>query len=406
MQSNTEKIKVLVANPDSAGVGYFRLTNPHLMLQKNHGDKFHVTINNKVNWGNIDYLKNFNIIVFHRMMQHNNQNVTEQVITELRKHGVKTVIDIDDYYILPKEHPMYGLMHTTNLKDQVANNLKVTDYVTTTTPYFRDLIWERHNKNVHIFENGIDPTEKQFIPVDKNVTDRVRVGFIGGSSHLHDLNRMRKDNKTTLFRSLRLNHKDDMQLVLCGYDTRGTVTDPKTQQTRPIKPKESVWYNYELMFTDNYELVKGDKEYMKFLMRYVDLPYKGLDDKPYARRWTKGIKSYATHYNDIDVSLAPLVGTEFNKCKSQLKVIEAGFFKKALVAENIAPYRLDIKSGQNGFLVNSDKRGKMWYQNVKKLVQSPSLREDMGEALYETVKDKYDLRNITQKRAEFYESIV
>jgi hypothetical protein len=30
----------------------------------------------------------------------------------------------------------------------------------------------------------------------------------------------------------------------------------------------------------------------------------------------------------------------------------------------------------------------------------------MGERLYETVKDKYDLRNVTKDRAEFYKSII
>jgi hypothetical protein len=32
--------------------------------------------------------------------------------------------------------------------------------------------------------------------------------------------------------------------------------------------------------------------------------------------------------------------------------------------------------------------------------------KDMGERLYETVKDKYDLNVVTKERAEFYKSIV
>ena len=42
---------------------------------------------------------------------------------------------------------------------------------------------------------------------------------------------------------------DKVQFVLCGFDLRGTMTmiDQKTgeQKQRPIKPKESVWYQYE-----------------------------------------------------------------------------------------------------------------------------------------------------------------
>jgi hypothetical protein len=31
---------------------------------------------------------------------------------------------------------------------------------------------------------------------------------------------------------------------------------------------------------------------------------------------------------------------------------------------------------------------------------------DLGERLYETVKDKYDLNNVTNTRAEFYKSLI
>jgi hypothetical protein len=34
------------------------------------------------------------------------------------------------------------------------------------------------------------------------------------------------------------------------------------------------------------------------------------------------------------------------------------------------------------------------------------MAKDMGERLYETVKDKYDLNNVTKDRREFYKSII
>jgi hypothetical protein len=33
------------------------------------------------------------------------------------------------------------------------------------------------------------------------------------------------------------------------------------------------------------------------------------------------------------------------------------------------------------------------------------MRKEMGEALYETVKDKYDLNNVTRKRASLYKNL-
>ena len=47
-----------------------------------------------------------------------------------------------------------------------------------------------------------------------------------------------------------------------------------------------------------------------------------------------------------------------------------------------------------------------WAKFIEKLVKNPNMAKDMGERLYETVKDKYDLNVVTKARAEFYKSIV
>jgi hypothetical protein len=39
-------------------------------------------------------------------------------------------------------------------------------------------------------------------------------------------------------------------------------------------------------------------------------------------------------------------------------------------------------------------------------VKNPNMAKDMGERLYETVKDTYDLKVVTKTRAEFYKSII
>ncbi len=100
--------------------------------------------------------------------------------------------------------------------------------------------------------------------------------------------------------------------------------------------------------------------------------------------------------------------------KSQLKVIEAGFYKKALIASNVGPYTIDLKhalnQGQftdgNALLVNESNNHSDWAKNIKKLVENPNMIIDMGERLYETVKDKYDLNNVTKERSEYYKSLI
>jgi glycosyltransferase involved in cell wall biosynthesis len=137
-------------------------------------------------------------------------------------------------------------------------------------------------------------------------------------------------------------------------------------------------------------------------------------NESYLRVWTKPVTSYAKNYSKFDVSLSPIKNHIFNRMKSQLKVIEAGFYKKAIIASNIGPYTIDLKHClQNGnfvdgnaMLVDESRNHTDWAKFIEKLVRNPNLVKDMGERLYETVKDKYDLNVVTNNRASFYSSIV
>jgi hypothetical protein len=107
---------------------------------------------------------------------------------------------------------------------------------------------------------------------------------------------------------------------------------------------------------------------MKFTNKYADIA-----NEPYRRVWTKPISTYALNYNLFDISLAPL-DEHFNKVKSQLKVIEAGFHNKAIV-QNFGPYQIDLKNSlvfgggfdltANSILVDTAKNGKDWYGAIK-----------------------------------------
>ena len=214
-----------------------------------------------------------------------------------------------------------------------------------------------------------------------------------------------------------LDAKDKVQFVLCGFDLRGFINEINKQtkevKKRPIKPEETVWYQYEKIFTHDYKVL--DAEYVKFLKLFVESDYNDID-KPYRRRWTKEISKYALNYNTFDVSLAPLVDTMFNNNKSQLKAIEAGFHKKALIASECMPYTLDLigtttKGGQtnpkgNALLVSPSKNHKQWAQHMKRLIDNPNMIEDLGNKLYETVRVAYSLNKVSQDRAQFFKSLI
>jgi glycosyltransferase involved in cell wall biosynthesis len=400
------KINVLVLPSDRTGVGKFRSVEPHIFLQTNYPEDFHVDIDYEPKLDDDSYWKKYQIVHFHRVIGRDYER-SPKIIKKLNSMGIVTICDLDDYWMPGPEHPAHQLIKSNNLDYHIKNNLKSAMYVITTTKLFADEI-RKINKNVYVLPNAINPEEPQFKEKTKE-SDVLRFGWLGGSSHLHDLKLLEGTvSKLT-------DVKNDFRMYLCGFDTRGTVTEinPQTgkENRRPIKPEETVWKQYEEIFTDNYRLV--DEKQKSFLENYEDLDYT-VENVFYHRVWTKPVTTYAKNYSKFDVSLAPIKDHMFNRMKSQLKVIEAGFYKKALIASNIGPYTIDLKhSLQNGnfvdgnaLLVDKARNKSDWAKYMKKLIKNPSWVEDLGERLYETVNGTYDLTSVTKVRAELYKTLV
>ena len=404
----SEKIKVLVLPSDKTGVGKFRSVDPHVMLQNMYNDDFHVDIDYEPRINDQNYWKQYQIVHVHRNIGQIYEH-TPQIIRNLKSMGIIVIVDIDDYWLPTMEHPIHSIIVQDKINEKIVANLREASYVTTTTNLFANEI-RKVNKNVIVLPNAIDPNEGQFNQKSEE-SDKIRIGWLGGSSHLHDLKLL--DGFVSKV-GKELNEK--IQYVLCGFDTRGNVTEinrqtgEKTQ--RPIKPEETVWMRYEEIFTDNYKIV--DENYKKFLMGFKEGTYPSNIQLPYQRVWTKPVTSYAMNYSKFDISLAPIKNHIFNRMKSQLKVIEAGFYKKAIIASEVGPYTIDLKhclkNGEfvdgNAMLVGENRNHGDWSKFIKKLVTNPNLITDMGERLYETVKDTYDLRVVTKTRCEFYKSLI
>ena len=370
-------------------------------------DDFHVDIDYAPQINNVNYWKQYQIVHIHRNIGQTYEQ-TPNIINFLKSIGIVVIVDLDDYWLPGREHPIHSLIVQDKIHEKIMNNLKVASYVTTTTDIFASEI-KKLNRNVVIFPNAINPDESQYKqPIEES--DRIRIGWLGGSSHFHDLKLLEG------FVSKNSMLQDKTQYVLCGFDTRGSVTEINQQtgerKQRAIKPEETVWARYEEIFTNNYKIVTP--EYKNFLMTFREQEFPNEREFAYRRVWTKHINSYATNYAKFDISLAPIKNHIFNRVKSQLKVIEAGFYKRALIASEIGPYTIDLKhslsfgkfTDGNALLVKEERNHSDWAKNIKTLVNNPNLIVDLGERLYETVKDKYNLKNVTKDRAEWYKSLI
>ena len=403
-----KKIKMLVIPSDHGGCGFFRSTQPHVYIAENYGDLFDIDImyNFPQDVPLDKFLSQYQIVHIHKQLDNNCE-----LINMMKFLGIKVIVDIDDHWDLGNDHPMSIAAKKEKWAEPIINHLKLADAVSTTTPIFAKEI-RKYNKNVWVLPNAINPNEEQYIPKPTK-SDRIRFGLICGSSHLEDLKLMKG-----MTNSLPKEVLDKIQFVLCGFDTNGTKTiyhqDTGEVEKRDIYPEESVWYDYEKIITNNYSIVKP--EHKDFLLKFVKgVEYPDITDG-YRRCWTKDIKEYATHYNTIDVLLVPLKENTFNSVKSQLKVIEAGFFHKAIIAQNFGPYTIDLKpmiekGGKineegNALLVDSRQNHKMWAKYITKLVKEPELITKLQENLYETVKDTYSIDAVCKTRVEKYKTLL
>lgn len=403
MENN--KIKLLILPSDTAGVGHFRSIWPAQQIQNDFSDEFFVEINATPDYNNVSYFKQFDIIHFHRQM--GPYETMPAFFKELKDAGVTLIMDIDDYWSPSPSHPLYMAAMKEKIAEKVIKTFKLVDYVTTTTEIFAGHI-KLYNKNVIVMPNALDMKHKMWADEDTKKTDKVRISWIGGSSHMKDLEILKS--------SMKLLHNDvslrgKYQIVMCGYDVRGSITEihpDGNQTTRKITPEETIWNKFEEVFTDNYNPNIISEDYKNYLKKCDIRPYQGADvyESNYVRRWTLPLTQYGKHYNYCDICLSPLSHHTFNEVKSELKIIEAGMKNKVLIAQDYSIYKKFIKNGENGLLINNPMNEKGWYVAIKNLIENPELREKLANNLHEFVSKTYNLKTVTEDRISIYRTIL
>ncbi len=450
------KIRILFYNLDGAGVNYFRTLTPAMEIEKNHSDDFYVEINPQIDFNDpniLDYLKSFHIIHYHRQFLPDTKQMLNLSI-ELRKSGTLLIADIDDYWHLHKKHPFYMMSKERNMHLPIIENLKIADYVTTTTDLFASEIRKITGKdNVGVFYNSVDPVwMKQFQNNWKPDPDgRVRITYMAGSSHMGDVEQL-EGVMNVLSNDPEL--KDKFKMIIAGWDTEGSTTDitfnqdfgaelqrlglwnlknikliNKTrgnvdlipdlpdaiknkyrgkvfsEQQRNINSEESVYLTYENILTDNHRMIKNP-DYIQWLKNY-ERNVKYDNEGNFARRWTQKANIYAQVLDETDIVIAPLADNDFNRMKSNLKQVECWTRKLPIVCSDIPPYNVHGRHMENCVLIPAVKNAhKYWVKNLKKLILDAELRKKLGEQLYEEFKEDYNLANVTKKRVEFYKAAV
>ena len=333
-------IQVLGITQKQSGCGWHRVLLPLAYMPDSY--------NHICNIVTEDILKerDFKIMLYNRFSPY------DEKWEESKQDGLKIVMDLDDDWDLPYNHPLHHVYSTH--KERVLNNIANADMVTCTNERLATKIKKLH-KNVVILPNCIPLGEHQYTE-DKEPSDKVRIFWAGGSTHMDDLRIMSNPIK-------RLSIYPNIEMVIGGY----TDTDEVSKM---------YWDNMVHLFTN------GGK-----------LPHRKLPGTM--------PNDYMQHFKHADIMLIPLEQSDWHACKSNLKILEAASKRIPCIVSNVEPYSID--SDAPVLFVNNQRD---WYKHITFLINNPAQRERMGNELYEWAKTKYDYKKIGQARREAFGSLI
>ena len=150
------------------------------------------------------------------------------------------------------------------------------------------------------------------------------------------------------------------------------------------------YFSGSISHNENFELIKPAIKQLLTKYSNVQLHIVGIldipeDMKPFENQivthdyvdWDK----LPALISEVDINLAPLVDSIFNRAKSEIKWIEAALVKVPTVASKIGAFSDAIIDGETGLLATDDE----WFDKLEALVLSTELRQEIADAAYQDV---------------------
>lgn len=213
---------------------------------------------------------------------------------------------------------------------RMGETLKLCDYAITTTPTLANEL-KKYVKEVFVNRNvASEKMAELSIRATKNIVkddSKVVIGYLSGS----------------------ITHNADFELIL------PTITKI---------------------------MKKYDHVYLK-VVGILDLPE---ELKPFSERILKepfvSWKKLPDIVASLDINLAPLEDSLFNRAKSENKWVEAALCKVPTVVSDVGAFQEMIVDRKDGFLCKNEKD---WFSTLDKLIINKELREKIGEEAYSRV---------------------
>ncbi len=287
--------------------------------------------------------------------------ITEEVENFIKraKYNNKTVFyDIDDLVFDKEYTKTIKYLDTISKKEldtyydgvkRMGDTLKLCDYATTTTEtlskelkkYVKEVFVNKNVASEKMLELSLEAIEES-----KKDDNKVVLGYLSGS----------------------ITHNPDFELI--------------------VPPITKIMEKYEFVYLKIVGYLDIPEELKKYQDRIMVEPFKN---------WTNLPKIIS----DMDINLAPLEDSLFNRAKSENKWTEAALVKVPTIASNVGAFKI-INNNDDGILVSNDDND--WFNKLEELIIDKKNRNRIGFAAFERAKKEYVSTYSGYKYTQFIKS--
>ena len=307
-------------------------------------------------------MESADIVVFHRPENEFYHNLADM----LKRDGKKIVMDNDDTFKLDDYHPLIDFQpdgkYAKKLKEReksIDNFMGKSDLVTTSTEFLAKE-YRRIHQNVVVLPNCVDPMDWEEPLRNKNKT--VRIGMVGSVSYEYDYLHLKPLIK-------KLSERADVELVLFGLgDDKHRVENPRV--TKAFKDEYEFW-----------DSIKKDQ-----------IPWCSAHEYPRKLNEAK-----------LDIMLIPRRDNYFNRCKSNIKFLEAAMVECPVIAQSFEYSPYEMITPDMGVLIkdNAD-----WEKEINRLIDNKDLRRELGRNAKEYALNNFNIEDNAHLWADAYKKLL
>jgi glycosyltransferase involved in cell wall biosynthesis len=262
-----------------------------------------------------------------------------------QEYGKKIIVECDDGLELNNDSPFKEDHDRYDARFVITRTMEIANMVTTTTNYLADQL-RVYNDNIVVLPNYID-FDRWNNPRLTNTTRQIRIGWAGSITHV-----------------------DDMKMIV-----------------EPVKKICKEFKNVVLVFV-------GDPRVGQL---FDGCQVETQNGVPFDV-WPAKLQSLR-----LDIGLAPLRNTYFNKCKSNIKWIEyAVSYIPGIYSPTVYSMAHETFDGIYGMIAENEDQ---WYRCMKNYIICNELREDIITRARSCITTAYTLRTNQNLWLDAYKSL-